>query len=116
MGKIHEDENIMNANEADMLKSRYWEAKDKETQKKIASIQNNKALYMPKGEYELNKKSNNRINSTKYINGVNIEPNNDSFVEKMHPSRQKTLKEDKLWTLINSHAFQREMRRSIISD
>ena len=71
---------------------------------------------MPKGEYELNKKSNERIKTTKYMQGVSIEPNNDSFVDKLHPSRQRTVKEDKLWALIRSHAFQKEMRRSYFSD
>lgn len=58
---------------------------------------------MSKGEYELNKKSNERI-AMKY-KGVNIELNDDTFVNNMHPSRLKNLKEDKLWTVMNSHAF-----------
>ena len=58
---------------------------------------------MPKGEYELNKKSNDRI-AMKY-KGVNIELNDDTFVNHMHPSRLKHLKEDKLWATMNSSAF-----------
>ena len=69
----------------------------------MAQIKNTKSLYMPKNEYELNKKSNDRI-TAKY-KGVNIELNNDSFVENMHPSRLKHMKEDKLWAVMNSRAF-----------
>ena len=58
---------------------------------------------MPKGQYELNKKNNERMNS-KY-RGVNIELADDSFVDKLHPSRLKNLKEDKLWAVINANAF-----------
>ena len=58
---------------------------------------------MPKGQYELNKKSNERINA-KY-RGVHIELADDSFVEKLHPSRLKNLREDKLWAVINANAF-----------
>jgi len=58
---------------------------------------------MPKGLYELNKKSNERI-ASKY-KGVNIELNDDSFVNNLHPSRLKNLKEDKLWAVMNSNAF-----------
>ena len=77
LGKIYEEDNIMNPKEAEVVQENHQKTVEKQTQKKLAQIKNALSLYTPKGEFEIQKKSNDYI--TQKYKGVNIDLNNDYF-------------------------------------
>ena len=67
----------MNPKEAEVVQENHQKTVEKQTQKKLAQIKNALSLYTPKGEFEIQKKSNDYI--TQKYKGVNIDLNNDYF-------------------------------------
>jgi len=103
LGKTFEADNIMNVNEAELLINRRRQAFEEHTETKFEELKNSKSLYIPKGDFELHKKSNEFIKE-KY-KGVYINVGDENFTDKMIPTVAKHVKDDSLWSVINQHHF-----------
>lgn len=80
------------------------------TQQKLAQMKNSKVLYMPKGEFEINQKTNDQTKSD--YKGTSFELSSDNrFLNNLPLKTVKRLKDDKLWNVINSNSFQQAIKK-----
>ena len=111
-GKIYDENIIMSMQEAELLKTRAAEQEEELKKRKLEQIKFVKNLYVPKGDFELAKKSNDKI--TQMYKGVCIELGDGQrhkFLQGKSKNEVKRVKEDNLWRLVHCNPFQDHFRK-----
>ena len=106
LGKLFDENIIMSMNEAELLKNRFAKEEAERKRNKLEQIKFVKSLYVPQGDFEVTKKSNENI--SQMYKGVCIELGDGKrhkFLKGRTQGEQKRIKEDNLWRVVHCNPF-----------
>ena len=112
LGKLFDENIIMSMNEAELLKNRFAKEEAERKRNKLEQIKYVKSLYVPQGDFEVTKKSNDNI--SQMYKGVCIELDDGkrhNFLKGRTQGELKRIKEDNLWRVVHCNPFQDHFRK-----